>query len=143
MHALADLPHVFDQRVMLKPHTLRRRGRARCVKQISDVLWVDGACRALDLGIRYSAAARVDIVERNGATVRARAHIDDPLKPWRRMHKRLEVLEHCEIVVLEKMVACLARRHHGRSQYLGYNPRARLHPRTFRRDHADRSMPRK
>src|SRR5258708_350095 len=106
MHALADLPHVFDPRVLLKPHTLRRRGRARCVKQISDVLRVDGACRALDLGIRYSAAARVDVVERNGATVRARAHMDDQLKPWRRMHKRLEVLEHCEVVLFEKTVAC-------------------------------------
>ena len=65
VHALADLPHVFDQRVMLKLHALRRRGRARCVKQISDVFWVDGARRVFDLGIRHSAAACVDVVERN------------------------------------------------------------------------------
>src|SRR6476646_8683702 len=35
----------------------------------------------------------------------------------------------------------LARRNHGRGQYLGHTPRARLRPRTFRRDHADRKRP--
>src|SRR5215471_9778039 len=91
---------------MLELHTLRRRGRARCVKQISHVFWVDGARRVLDLGVRYCSAARVDFVERNGAGVRACPHMDDKFKPWRRMRKRLEVVEHCEIVVPEEMVAC-------------------------------------
>src|SRR5262245_66346058 len=90
---------------MLKLHTLRRRGRARCVKKIGDVFRVDGTRRALDLGVRHCAAARVDFVERNGAEVRARHHMDDKFKPWRRMRKRLEVVQHRERVDFEKMSA--------------------------------------
>ena len=105
VHALADVPHVLNQCVMLKLNPLWRGGRARCVKQVSDIFRVDGKRRVLDLGIRHGASTRIDLVERNRVAVRARANVNNELKPWRGMSKRLDLIEHREIVAFEKLVA--------------------------------------
>ncbi len=69
--ALADVPHVLDQRVMLDLDALGERGRARGVEEVGHVLGTHRALRGVDGAFRHRIGEREEF--RVGKPVGARA----------------------------------------------------------------------
>ena len=104
MLALADVPHVLDQGVVLELHALGQRRGARGVEQIGDVLAAHGGLGALDRRVVDGLRQLPQRLEAPRRMVGGPADSHDLLDARKRVALAPEGVEGLQVVVLEETI---------------------------------------